>query len=252
MKRAFDIGVSFVALVATFPLMAAAALLIWLSDFANPIYVSRRARTPHSTFPMFKFRSMVPDGERHGGVSTAAGDHRVTPVGRVLRALKIDELPQLWNVLAGDMSIVGPRPQVLQGVERYTQEENALFSVRPGITDFASIVFADEGQILAEQPDPDVAYDKLIRPVKSRLGLFYAAKRTFVLDIALIGATVMAIVSRPLGLRAVQGLLRQCGADADLIEIAGRSSALRPSPPPGAQGQTPSMDCVQDRAGARW
>lgn len=251
MKRGFDVGVSFVALVATLPLMAAAALLVWLSDFAHPIYVSHRARTPHSAFRMFKFRSMVVDAEQRGGVSTAADDRRLTPIGRLLRALKIDELPQLWNVLIGDMSLVGPRPQVLQEVKRYTEEEKVLFSVRPGITDFASIVFADEGQILAEQPDPDVAYDELIRPVKSRLGLFYAEKRTFVLDIALIGATALALVSRRLGLRAVQGLLRRYGADADLIEIAGRSSALRPSPPPGAQGQTPSSDCVQDGIVAR-
>jgi lipopolysaccharide/colanic/teichoic acid biosynthesis glycosyltransferase len=233
MKRAFDFSVALVGLVITLPILAAAALLVWLWDFRNPIYVSLRVRDPRSTFPMYKFRSMVPGADLRGGASTPENDRRLTPIGRLIRACKVDELPQLWNVLIGDMSLVGPRAQVVKGAILYTAEENHLFDVRPGITDFASIVFADEGQILSQHDDPDEAYDRLIRPWKSRLGLTYARNHRLWIDAALIGLTLVAIVSKNLARRGVQMLLTRIHAPEALVRVAGRAEALEPTLPPG-------------------
>ena len=122
---------------------------------------------------MVKFRTMIPDAVEAGVSSTAAGDPRITRVGRILRRAKLDELPQLWNVLTGEMSLVGPRPQVEPEAALYTAEERRMLEVRPGITDLASIVFADEGEILAGAADPDLLYNQIIRPWKSRLALLY-------------------------------------------------------------------------------
>src|SRR5439155_4680609 len=123
------------------------------------------------------------------------------------RAYKIDELIQLWNVLKGDMSLVGPRPQVLSDVRLYTYEENRMLTVRPGITDPASIVFSDEGNILKGSSDPDLLYNQIIRPWKSRLALLYVDKQSFLVDIWLILLTAVAIASRSAALKAIQRLL---------------------------------------------
>lgn len=233
MKRAFDFSVALVGLVITLPILIVAALLVWLWDFKNPIYVSLRVRDPRSTFPMYKFRSMVPGADLRGGASTPENDRRLTPIGRLIRACKVDELPQLWNVLLGDMSLVGPRAQVVKGAILYTAEENRLFDVRPGITDFASIVFSDEGQILSQHEDPDEAYDRLIRPWKSRLGLTYAQHHRLWIDAALIGLTLVAIVSKNLARRGVQALLTRIHAPETLVRVAGRVEALEATLPPG-------------------
>ena len=127
---------------------------------------------------MLKFRTMIPDAWKSGVNSTAAGDRRITRVGALLRKAKLDELPQLWNVLKGDMSLVGPRPQVRAETDLYTSEERRMHSIRPGVTDLASIVFADEGEILAGSADPDLLYNQIIRPWKSRLALLYVDRRT--------------------------------------------------------------------------
>jgi len=141
---------------------------------------------------------MVVDAEHIGGTSTSNNDSRITRIGRLIRALKLDEVTQLWNVLKGDMSLVGPRPNIMRGgVELYTDEEMHLLSVRPGITDYSSIVFSDEGAILASAENPDLAYNQLIRPWKSRLSLHYIQHQSFWLDIKLVLITILAIISRP-------------------------------------------------------
>lgn len=233
MKRLVDVVLSLVATLLTAPIVAIAMLTIWLADRRHPVYVSLRVRSPRATFPMYKLRTMVPGADLKGGASTAGNDRRLTTVGRVLRALKIDELPQLWNVLLGDMSLVGPRAQVVQGAVLYTADENALFDVRPGITDFASIVFADEGDILSEYEDPDTAYDQLIRPWKSRLGLAYVTHRRLWVDLALVGLTLVAIFSKSLARRGVQFVLVRLGVDAALVGVAGRETPLVRAIPPG-------------------
>lgn len=126
MKRLFDILIATVALVIAGPLLLIFMLLIWLQDFSSPFYIAPRARSRDRTFNMVKLRSMVRNADRLGGASTAANDRRITWVGKLIRKTKFDELPQLWNVLMGEMSLVGPRPQVMRDVALYTDEEYQL------------------------------------------------------------------------------------------------------------------------------
>ena len=173
------------------------------------------------------------NADKLGASSTSNADRRITPVGHFIRRFKIDELTQLWNVLIGDMSLVGPRPQVQSGVDLYTAKERELLLVKPGITDFASVVFSDEGTILSTSVDPDADYDRLIRPWKSRLGLVYIASRSLWLDIQLVVLTVVAIFSRAHALEGVAALLTRLNVDRDLVEVARRRDVLRPANPPG-------------------
>jgi lipopolysaccharide/colanic/teichoic acid biosynthesis glycosyltransferase len=177
---------------------------------------------------------MVANADKIGGASTAATDRRITWVGRLIRKYKLDEFMQLWNVLKGDMSLVGPRPQVQRDVGFYTDEEYHLFDSPPGITDFSSIVFSDEGDISKGSENPDLKYNQVIRPWKSRLGLFYVRNRSLLLDMKLVVLTVIAIVSRERALAGVQRLLRQMGAEPQLVRVAGRTDPLVPHPPPRA------------------
>jgi lipopolysaccharide/colanic/teichoic acid biosynthesis glycosyltransferase len=140
---------------------------------------------------MYKFRTMVTNADKIGGPSTADTDPRLTKTGRFLRRYKLDELPQLVNVLKGDMSFVGPRPQVTDEVAGYTPEEREILSVRPGITDWASLRFHNEGEILAGHADPDAAYAELIRPEKMRLGLEYVRRGTFRDDLDILVKTAL-------------------------------------------------------------
>ena len=236
LKRAFDIFVSALGLLVFSPLLLLVMLAIWLQDFQSPFYIAARAARGGGLFNMVKFRSMVLNADRIGGSSTAGDDRRITTVGRFVRAYKIDELIQLWNVLKGDMSLVGPRPQVQLDASLYTDEESRMLSVRPGITDPASIVFSDEGDVLHGSPDPDLLYNQIIRPWKSRLALAYIDHRTFCLDLWLIFLTVVAIASRPVALRALGNLLRRWQIDPLVIRMAARQEPLLPHPPPGAAG----------------
>lgn len=234
MKRAFDFSVSLVAILVLSPLLAIIALAIWLEDRASPFYVGRRMARGGGTFKMVKFRSMVRNADQLGVNSTAATDRRITRVGRLLRAFKLDELPQLWNVLKGDMSLVGPRPQVETDAGMYTAEERRMLDVRPGITDLGSIVFADEGEILRGSEDPDLLYNQIIRPWKSRLALLYVDHRSFLTDLWIILLTAVGLVSRRTALRGVERILERWGADEMLRAVARRDRPLIPYPPPGA------------------
>jgi lipopolysaccharide/colanic/teichoic acid biosynthesis glycosyltransferase len=177
---------------------------------------------------------MIVKADQTGVDSTAGDDKRITPVGRLVRKLKLDELSQLWNVLKGDMSMVGPRPNVSREVALYTSEENRLLEIRPGITDLASIVFADEGDILQGAKDPDLLYHQIIRPWKSRLALLYVRKSQFFLDLNLILLTITNSLSRRWTLENVSKIVQALGGDAELVEAASRRKALAPKPPPGA------------------
>ena len=234
MKRCFDLLSAFIGLIIFSPLIAIVILLVWLQDFHSPFYLAPRMRRLGVTFKMVKLRSMVSNADKIGGTSTAGTDKRIPWVGRFIRKLKLDEFSQLWNVLIGDMSLVGPRPQAPFDASLYTEEENRLFEVRPGITDFSSIVFADEGDILADAEDPDLLYNQIIRPWKSRLGIFYVENHSVSLDIKLILLTLIGIVSRSQALSGVQNILNNMGADPQLIKVAGRQGELEPFPPPGA------------------
>jgi len=216
------------------PLLVAVMLSIWLQDRKSPFYIAPRAARGGGEFRMVKFRSMVVNADKIGGSSTAAADRRITPVGRFVRAYKLDELIQLWNVLEGDMSLVGPRPQVLTDAGLYTEAEKRMLTVRPGMTDPASIVFSDEGDVLRGSSDPDLLYNQIIRPWKSRLALAYIDHRTFGTDLWLILLTVVAIASRTAALRALGNLIRRWQIDPLVVRMAARQEALVPYPPPGA------------------
>ena len=241
MKRLFDLVFALFGLLLLSPLFLVVMLLVWSQDRHSPFYIAPRAGRGGRVFSMVKLRSMIINADRSGVESTAASDNRITPVGHFIRRYKLDELSQLWNVLTGDMSLVGPRPNTLAGIEVYTQEERRLLSVRPGITDFASIVFSDEGEILRDQPDPDRAYDELIRPWKSRLGLIYVEKRSLFLDIQLIIYTLVAIVSKKSALDHVVKRLRELEVDESIVSVAQRTDPLQPARPPGsAEPSSPS------------
>jgi lipopolysaccharide/colanic/teichoic acid biosynthesis glycosyltransferase len=232
-KRIFDILASALGLLATFPIILTAMFLVWKHDRHSPFYIAPRVGRGGRLFNMIKFRSMVINADSSEVDSTGSNDSRITPIGHLIRRYKLDELTQLLNVMIGDMSLVGPRPNVTRETDLYTLEERKLLSVRPGITDFASIVFSDEGDILKDKANPDIAYNQLIRPGKGRLGLFYLSNQSFWLDIRLCWLTVVALFSRPRALAGVKSLLRSLGAPSDLIEIASREKPLVPSPPVG-------------------
>ena len=232
-KLLLDRGVAVAGLVSLAPAFAILMLLVWRHDRRSPLYVTERVALGGGGFRMMKIRSMVADAERLGASSTAADDPRVTPVGRFIRRWKIDEFSQLWNVAAGDMSLVGPRPQVVAEVATYTAEERRLLEVKPGITDFSSIVFADEADILHGASDPDLAYRHLIRPWKSRLSLFYVDHASVWLDVQLIALTIVRLFSRQHALAGASALLARLAAPTDLVRIALRDAPLVPAAVPG-------------------
>lgn len=235
MKRVFDLVMAAVGLTVLSPVLVVVAIAIWLQDRHSPFYVAPRAGVGDKPFTMVKFRSMVIRADRTGVDSTAGNDPRITAVGRFIRKTKLDEVPQLWNVLKGEMSFVGPRPNVLRETAIYTTAEKGLLSVRPGITDLASIVFADEGDILHGAADPDLRYNQVIRPWKSRLGLLYVEKHgSVLLDVRIILLTVRAALNREAALERVAAIARALGAEPDLVEVARRRKPLEAAPPPGA------------------
>lgn len=234
MKRLFDIIFSFIGLVFASPVLLPVLFLVWRQDGHSPFYIAPRTGKGDRPFRMVKLRSMIIQADKTGVDSTGANDKRITPVGHFIRRYKLDELTQLWNVLKGDMSLVGPRPNVKRETDLYTPLEKKLLEVRPGITDFSSIVFSDEGDILADKEDPDLAYNQLIRPGKGCLGLFYIKNKSLIVDIQICFLTAIAILSREKALARLCTLLKKLGADHDLIALASRKNALQPMPPPGA------------------
>ncbi len=194
MKRIFDLIVAFFGLVFTVPLFLIIVFLI-KSDSPGPIfYRAQRAGHFGKPFTMFKFRTMVINADKIGGPSTSADDPRLTKVGKFLKKYQLDELPQLINVLKGEMSFVGPRPEVPFYVEMMTEEERkTILSVKPGMTDWASLWDFHEGEILKGSPDPDKTYQEKIRPEKIRLQMKYVRERTFLKDLVIILKTVIKI-----------------------------------------------------------
>ena len=195
-KRALDLVGSLLGLLVLSPLFVLVALVVKLGDGGPVFFRHERVGRDGRLFRMLKFRTMVVHAERVGPSLTVGADPRITPVGRVLRRTKLDELPQLVNVLRGDMSLVGPRPEVPFYVALYTPEQRRVLSLVPGITDPASETYVDEAAVLARAPDPERAYLDEIMPNKLRLNLQYAAHATLLSDVAMILRTVGAIVRR--------------------------------------------------------
>lgn len=195
-KRLLDICVSVCGILALSPLFLVVSFLIKQVDDGPVFYRGERIGQNGAPFRIFKFRSMVMNAEKIGGSSTADDDPRITKIGHKLRRLKVDEIPQLLNVLKGDMSLVGPRPEVRHYTNMFSKEEKAILSVRPGITDWASLWNPNEGKILAGSPDPDKTYMEKIRPTKLKLQLNYVREKSLRHDLVIILKTIKAVVSR--------------------------------------------------------
>jgi lipopolysaccharide/colanic/teichoic acid biosynthesis glycosyltransferase len=195
-KRLFDLLCSILGLVVLSPVLLVIAVVIKFDSVGPAIYGGMRVGLNGRLFRMYKLRTMVVNADKIGGYSTPDDDPRVTRMGRFLRKYKLDELPQLINVLKGEMSFVGPRPEVQYFVDKYTEEEKAILTVQPGITDWASLWGVDQGAILAGSSDPDKDYFEKIRPKKIRLQLKYVQERSFWNDIAIILHTAHALLSR--------------------------------------------------------
>ena len=221
--------------VVVLPIVLFFAFLIYLCDRHNPFYVSKRIGKNGKPFKMIKLRSMCIASWKYKIDSTANDDPRITPIWKIVRKLKIDELAQIINVLKSDMNIVGPRPQVEAEVERYTSAEKAILSVKPGITDIASIVFADEGDILNCAKDADLLYAQVERPWKSRLALLYIEHASTWLDLRLIFYTFTNFFARKWTLERLSKIVRQWKYDVeDLPEIVARCKNLYAYPVPGS------------------
>jgi lipopolysaccharide/colanic/teichoic acid biosynthesis glycosyltransferase len=194
MKRLFDVVASLAGLILTSPLLLVVSVWVRLDSPGPLFYRGRRAGRHNIPFGIYKFRSMVMNAETLGGASTSGDDPRVTRSGRFIRKYKIDEISQLINVFVGDMSLVGPRPEVLSYTSKYDGELLEILAVRPGITDWASIWNADEGGVLAGAKDPDRAFEILIQPTKLQLQLRYVRTRTFWTDIKILWYTVRRLL----------------------------------------------------------
>ena len=199
-KRAFDVAASAAGLLLMAPLFAVVALLVRGYDGGPVFFRQQRVGRRGVPFRIWKFRTMAAGAEHAGPQVTAADDVRVTSVGGWLRRFKLDELPQLINVLAGQMSIVGPRPEVPRFVAMYSPDQRALLDYVPGLTDPASIAYRGEGELLAGLPDPDRVYAERIMPDKARLSLEYARRATMATDLRLIAVTLLAVGRVPVSL----------------------------------------------------
>lgn len=193
-KRAMDIVLSACALVVLWPLLLLIALAIWIDDPGPVFYRQVRVGRNGKTFRIFKFRSMVMDADKKGLAITVGRDSRITRVGAVLRKTKLDELAQLLNVLLGQMSFVGPRPEVPKYVELYTPYQRQVLLVRPGITDYASIAYRNENDLLAGAPNPEAMYIEQIMPDKIELNMKYLREISPLADIRLILKTIVAVI----------------------------------------------------------
>lgn len=193
-KRAMDIVLSACALAILWPLLLLIALAIWIDDPGPVFYRQVRVGRNGKTFRIFKFRSMVMDADKKGLAITVGRDSRITRVGAVLRKTKLDELAQLLNVFLGQMSFVGPRPEVPKYVELYTPYQRQVLLVRPGITDYASIAYRNENDLLAGAPNPEAMYIEQIMPDKIELNMKYLREISPLADIRLILKTIVAVI----------------------------------------------------------
>ena len=215
LKRTFDVAAAAAGIVAISPLLLLIAVLIKLDSRGPLFYRGVRVGRFGQPFRIFKFRTMVTNADQIGGSSTGDDDPRITRMGRFLRKYKLDELPQLLGVFVGQMSLVGPRPETQHYVDLYTDEEQAILGLQPGITDWASIWNSDEGAILAGADDPDKAYEELIRPTKLWLQLAYVRHRSFWLDVKILADTLRKLVDKGFLPVEVQRLLADCRKEAE-------------------------------------
>ena len=193
-KRLLDTALAATGLLLASPLLLICGAAIWLDSPGRIFFRQRRVGQGGKPFDIVKFRTMVERAEQMGSRLTAGGDSRVTRVGKWLRKTKLDELPQLFNVLKGEMSLVGPRPEVPEYVAAYNEEQIRVLDLRPGITGLASLAYIDEEKLLANEPDKEAFYLKTLMPQKLELDLFYGENVSFLTDTQMIFATLAKLV----------------------------------------------------------
>ena len=194
-KRLFDFSLAGFLLFCTFPLFVMVMISISLTSEGGAFYSAERIGFRGRRFKMYKFRTMIKNADKKGGFSVSTNDKRVTKIGNILRKTKIDELPQMWNILKGEMSFVGPRPEVEYYVSKFNDEEKKIFSVLPGIVDYSSIRFRNEAEILEKSriKNKEKAFEFEIWPEKKKLQLKYVKERGFFTDLRIILDTVRNI-----------------------------------------------------------
>ena len=195
MIRLLDILFSAIGLVLLSPLFVLFYILVWMESKGGGFFVQERIGKDGKPFGLYKFRSMKTEAEAEGQITVGAHDTRITRIGYFLRKYKLDELPQLWNVLKGDMSIVGPRPEVRRYVDLYTDEQRKVLTVRPGITDHASIRYINENEILCRADDPERVYIEQIMPDKIKLNMVYIEHHTLREYLRVILLTIKSLLS---------------------------------------------------------
>lgn len=194
MKRFFDLLVSLFGLLLLTPVFLILAILIKLDSPGPVFYIQERVGQGFKLFNLFKFRTMRVDADKLTAITVGARDPRITSVGYYLRKYKLDEFPQLINVLLGTMSLVGPRPELKKFVDLYTPEQQQVLTIKPGITDYASIEFRNENELLAGKPNPIDFYIRDIMPVKLALNIKYLQSQSFWSDLVIIFRTLVSIV----------------------------------------------------------
>ena len=193
MKRLFDIVASLTGLIILSPFLIVVALLIVLDSKGGVFYKQIRVGKNNQDFGLYKFRSMVTGADKKGQLTVGSRDSRVTKIGFYLRKYKLDEFPQLINVLKGEMSVVGPRPEVRKYVDLYSQEQLKVLKARPGLTDYASIEYSNENEILGKAEDPEAMYIDEIMPAKLSLNLKYIGEMGVMTDLKIIFSTLAKI-----------------------------------------------------------
>ncbi|MCX8478986.1 MAG: sugar transferase [Chitinophagales bacterium] len=193
MKRIFDLFFTILGLIILLPFFALIAIWVMLDSRGGVFYRQERIGKDQKPFKLLKFRSMRTGADKQGLLTVGMKDSRITRSGYYLRKYKLDELPQLINVLLGDMSLVGPRPEVEKYVKLYSQEQLKVLSVRPGITDLASIKYRNENDVLASFEDAEAGYIQSVMPDKLKLNLMYIQNRSLLMDLRIILTTVLPI-----------------------------------------------------------
>lgn len=196
MKRLFDLLFSGIGLVFLLPFLIGIGISIQLTSKGGVFYRQIRVGKENVDFRMLKFRTMVTDADKDGKLITIGSrDSRITGIGYYLRKFKLDELPQLWNVFLGDMSLVGPRPEVRKYVDMYNEEQRMVLTVKPGITDKASIQYSNENELLGKSENPEKEYIENVMPAKLELNLVYIKEKSFFSDLKIIFQTILKIIS---------------------------------------------------------
>jgi lipopolysaccharide/colanic/teichoic acid biosynthesis glycosyltransferase len=194
MKRVFDVIISTLAIVALIPFLVIIGVLIKFDDKGHIFYLQERIGINQTPFKLIKFRTMQLNSDRKGYLTVGMRDSRITKIGYYLRKYKLDELPQLFNVLIGDMSLVGPRPEVQKYVNYYSKQDLTVLSVRPGITDYASLKFIKENELLLLSSNPEETYIKEILPQKLILNRQYIMNHSLWIDVKIICKTIAKII----------------------------------------------------------